>query len=126
MNTSTFFEQFYRQSQTNCILIMDISGIIVEVNDVFNKSFGYNSEDLKGKSFKILFTKSDKEKKMPEKELKKVISTGQSNDDNYVVDKYGIFKRCSGESILVTSEKSEQLIVKVIVNLQAKKYLKLF
>ncbi len=126
MNTASFFESFYKHSQSNSILIMDTNGLVIQVNGAFTNNYGYDTDDLKGQSFEILFTRLDKEKKLPEKELKKVTSTGQANDDNYVVDKGGISKRSSGESILVTTPEGQRLIVKYIVNLHAKKYLRLF
>ena len=105
---------------------MDTSGIIKEVNLAFTKHYGYKTADLEGKSFKLLFTKGDRDKKLPEKELQRVINTGQSNDDNFVVDKQVVPKRSTGESVLVPSADGEKLIVKLIVNLQAKKYLRMF
>jgi PAS domain S-box-containing protein len=126
MKSNSFFESIFQQSETNAVLVMTTEGIVIEVNKAFTKHYGYTSEDLAGKSFTILFTKSDREKHLPKKELTKVNSTGQSSDDNYVVDKLGNYLRSSGESILVTTDDGEKLIVKLIINLHAKKYLRMF
>ena len=125
MDTKTFFNSIYELAASNAIVIMDTTGTILEVNSAFTKNYGFTTADVQGKSFKLFFTKSDKQKRMPEKELQKVTTTGQSSDDNFIVDKQGIPKRSSGESILVKAANGEHLIVKMIVNLHSKKYLRL-
>jgi PAS domain-containing protein len=68
----------------------------------------------------------DKEKSKPQLELEGVVSTGQFNDDNYVVSKEGHAIWCTGESLLVTGGEGKKYIVKGIINMQAKKQLNLF
>lgn len=105
---------------------MSSDGTILDVNNSFTKNFGYRNEDIKGKNFSLLFNETDKQHNKPQLELKTVMSTGQSNDENYVVDHHGNQVWCTGESILVVGKEGEKYIVKDIINLQAKKQLQLF
>jgi len=126
MNTAPFFDFYYKQAKINSIVIMDQKVIVIDVNQAFTNNFGYTRYDIAGKHFSILFTREDKQVNKPQQELDTVISTGQANDENYVVNKEGHAIWCTGESILVRSEESETYIVKDILNLQAKQQLQFF
>jgi PAS domain S-box-containing protein len=126
MDTESFFDQYFNGAQVNSILIMDLRGTIQHMNAAFTHNFGYRSVDLKNKNFRILFTEADQIANKPQIELDEVIQKGQANDDNYVVNKSGHPMLSTGESILVKTPKGEPYIVKDIVNLGLKKYLKLF
>lgn len=86
---------------------MECDGTVLEVNSTFKRNFGYDTEDLKGQNFNILFTQEDKGKNMPETELATVNKRGQATDENYVVDKLGHKIWALGESLLVDDEKGE-------------------
>lgn len=126
MDTTLFFDFYYNNARMNAILIMDSNGIILNVNKAFTTHFGYSNEEIKGRNFSTLFTKSDKERNQPRQEIEAVLATGQSNDENYVVDKDGQAIWCTGESLLVSGQQGEKYIIKDIINLQAKKQLQLF
>src|SRR5215203_3175974 len=123
MNTDEFFDSYYNNAEVNSILIMDTTGAILEVNRCFTANFGYNSDELKGQNFSLLFNKRDKEKNKPRLELEEVLTKGQARDENYVIDKNGHAIWCTGESILIEIKDGKKYIVKDIVNLQAKKQL---
>src|SRR5215218_10170102 len=126
MDTAPFFEYYYNNAEVNSILILDSSGTVLDVNKAFTQNFGYNKEDIKGKKFTILFIEKDRENHKPDHELETVLSTGQSHDENYVVDKNGNAIWCTGESLLAIGKNGEKYIIKDIINLQAKKQLQLF
>lgn len=126
MNTARFFEHYYNNARVNSILIIDSNGIILDVNKSFVKNFAYNPEELKGKHFENLFTPEDRKSGKPHRELQDVLTRGQANDENYVVDGKGQQVWCTGESILVETEDDRKIVVKDIVNLQAKKQLQMF
>jgi PAS domain S-box-containing protein len=126
MDTAPFFDHYYKNAQVNSIMIMSSEGIMLEVNKSFSKNFDYENAEIRGKHFSILFNEQDKRADKPGIELKEVLSTGQANDENYVVDKNGKEVWCVGESLLVLSTQGEKYIVKDIVNLQAKKQIQLF
>ncbi|HZH66935.1 MAG TPA: PAS domain-containing protein [Flavisolibacter sp.] len=123
MNTSRFFEHYYKQAQVNSIMILDTQGVVIDVNKGFTKNFGYTAEDIKGKNFSLLYTEADLEKNRPQNELEAVTTMGQASDENFVLDKSGHPIWCTGESILVPGEDDTKYIVKDIVNLQTRKQL---
>jgi PAS domain S-box-containing protein len=126
MNKALLFENYYHNAKVNSILIMEKDGTVLDVNKAFTKNFGYTSERIQGQNFNILFNKRDREKRKPELELETVIATGQSNDENYVLNEKGLAIWALGESLLVADVEGQQYIVKDIVNLQAKRQLHLF
>jgi PAS domain S-box-containing protein len=126
MNTARFFDDYYNNAEVNALIVMDCDGTIRNVNNSFTNNFGYNNEEIAGRNFDILFTGADNEQNKPKLELEMVISNGQANDENYLVNKAGYAIWCTGEALLVTGEKGEKYIVKDIVNLQAKKHLQVF
>jgi PAS domain S-box-containing protein len=126
MNTSTFFDSYFKNAEVNSILIMDSAGTILNVNNSFTNNFGYSNEEIRGLNFSILFTEKDKEKNLPLNELKTVLAKGSAHDDNDVVHKNGVSMWATGESILVTGLNGEKYIVKDVINLQSKKQFELF
>ena len=107
MDTSNFFDHYFKNAKLNCLLVLDIEGNILEVSHSFTTNFGYTNEDLKGKNFKILYTETDIKNDMPGKEVNNILKRGQSNDENFVVHKNGSAIWCTGESILVKVENNE-------------------
>ena len=126
MNTSDFFHHYYKNARTNSILILDSSGYILDMNYAFTLNFGYAPGDLTGKHFSVLFTEADRDAKLPELELERVLLNGQSHDENYVIDSRGKPIWSTGESILIVTAQGEKYIVKDTVNLQSKRQLQLF
>ncbi|HYF31710.1 MAG TPA: PAS domain-containing protein [Chitinophagaceae bacterium] len=126
MDTGSFFDHYFKRAQVNAILIMDLTGTIQHINSAFTQNYGYRLIDLKNKNFRILFTEADQIANKPQIELDEVIQKGQADDDNYVINKSGHPILSTGESILVKTSTGEKYIVKDIVNLAARKYLKLF
>lgn len=126
MDTTNFFEHYYSHASVNSLLIMDVAGNILDVNKSFTKNFGFTTEDLKGKHFSELFTSSDKEKKVPEKELETVIKDNHADDEGFLLNKDGRPVWVSGESISVIDKEGNKFIVKDVINLEQRKHLSLF
>jgi len=124
MNTAEFFQAYYDNAKVNCILIMDPEGMIIKVNKGFTNNFGYKNDEINGQHFSILFTDKDRQVEKPHHELKKVLASGQANDENFMVHQNGSVIWCTGESVLVPSG-DEHYIVKDIMNLQTRKQMKL-
>ena len=64
---------------------MDESGTITEINAAFTNSFGFNRDDIVGKSLAVLFTDADRQMNIPQKEIAKVLQHGQASDNNFPV-----------------------------------------
>jgi PAS domain S-box-containing protein len=122
IDTSNFFDAIYNNSAQNAIMIMDAKGIIKEVNPAFTIAYGYTTEDLQGKHFKILYTEKDQTILRPEIELNTTHRQGFCGDENYLVHKDSSNVWVTGESILVKTE-SGTSIVKIIHNIHAQKQL---
>jgi PAS domain S-box-containing protein len=126
LNTTGFFETFFKNARYNGILLLNCDGKVLDVNEAFHIRFGYLPEDLVGKNFSILFTEHDKKINKPEKELEVVKTTGSANDENYLVHKDGSKLWVTGESVLIKNEEQETCIVKVVHNIHAQKELERF
>lgn len=126
MNTERFFESFFNNVELNSLLIMERDGTVLRVNRAFTKNYGYTNEEIAGKNFRMLFNEKDKEAGLPELELKTVMETRQSHDENYVMDKNGFGIWSIGESVLVEGREGQQYILKDIINLQSKRQIQLF
>jgi PAS domain S-box-containing protein len=124
MNTSKFFEFLFENASQNSIIVMDVDGNILRANKAFANAFGYT--EIEGKNFSLLFTAEDKKLNKPAKELQKVKSKGNANDDNYLVTKDGQQVWVSGESVLIKTSAEENYIVKVIQDIHAQKQLERF
>jgi len=116
-----FFNGLFNKARENNILISDENGIVLTINNSFSASFGYTEEDIVGQSVRILFTKEDQERGLPEHERETVLHTGQAYDNNYLVNKDQSITWVSGETVLVKDHKGSIRILKVIQNIHKQK-----
>lgn len=100
---------------------MDAEGTIIMINEAFTRCFGYQLEDIVGKNAAVLFTEEDRMLGKPETEIKNVLSTGQANDNNYLVAKDRTITWVSGESVLVENAEGEVSILKIIQDIHGQK-----
>ncbi len=116
-----YFEALFSKTEENNILLMDTEGTIIMANDAFTRCFGYEPRDIVGKKASVLFTEEDQSKGKPEKEIKNVLSTGQANDNNYLVAKDKTITWVSGESVLVENSEGKRSILKIIQDIHQQK-----
>jgi PAS domain S-box-containing protein len=116
------FDAIFINAKANAILIMDFNGIIDRVNNAFTTAYGYTTDELKAKHFRLLYTEKDQLTRRPEIELNTVHREGSSSDENYLVHKDGTYVWVTGESILVKTGGSN-CIIKFIHNIHAQKQL---
>ncbi|MEO6837778.1 MAG: PAS domain-containing sensor histidine kinase [Ginsengibacter sp.] len=110
-----------KNTHINAIIIIQTDGIISSINNAFTRQFGYEPNDLIGKNIAVLFTEEDQKSGMPEKEIEKVLRTGQANDNNYLVNKNKESIWVSGESVLVKNNEDETIILKIVQNIHEQK-----
>jgi len=122
LDTSEFFNSIFINAKQTAIIIMSNEGIIEQVNESFTTAYGYTTEDLKSKHFRLLYLEKDRIIRMPEIELNTTIREGSSIDENYLVHKDKTPIWVTGESILVKTE-NITCIVKIIHNIHAQKQL---
>ena len=121
INTLGFFDEIFKHSVENSVLILNTNGKILEVNKGFINAFGYKKNDLVGKNFAILFTDVDKSANKPAIEIKTVLTKGNKSDNNYLLNKEGLPIWVLGEALLVTNNEDEKYIVKIIQNINTQK-----
>ena len=116
-----YFEALFHNGKENTVLLIDALGFITAVNTAFTGYFGYTESDIIGKHFSVLFTEEDKKNGKPENEVKKVLTTGQASDNNYLVSKTKDIIWVSGESLLAKNKDGGVSILKVIQNIHKQK-----
>src|SRR6188768_2304789 len=99
--SSTYFEKVFNNSKRNSMLLLDKVGTIIEINEAFTNFFGFTKGDIIEKHFSILFTETDREAGLPEKEIETELLSGQAADNNFLVGKDKSLTWVSGESILI-------------------------
>ena len=120
-SASDYYRALFSNPKKNSVLLLDGSGIILEVNRAFLLSFGYDSGDLIGEHFSLLFTDEDKQKDLPMREIRTVLDEGQSYDNNYLVNKNNVRTWVSGESVLLNNTSGRKCILKIIQNIHVQK-----
>lgn len=116
-----YYRALFDRPKTNAALLIDENGLILETNRAFRLSFGYETEDLIGQHFSLLFSENDQKKDLPDREITKVLDEGQSFDNNYLVNKNKTLTWVSGESLLITNDQGNKCILKIIQNIHAQK-----
>src|SRR5579872_1368235 len=116
-----YYRALFENPRKNCVLLLDGTGRILEVNRAFLLSFGYDEADLIGEHFSMLFTEEDKGRDLPMREINTVLDEGQSFDNNYLVNKNNVRTWVSGESVLVTNNERQKYILKIIQNIHVQK-----
>jgi PAS domain S-box-containing protein len=116
-----YFKALFANSKQNKVLLINTDGTIVKVNEAFTTAFGYSQHEIEGKPLKILFTDEDRQRGLPEREIKNVLSKGQCDDNNYLVNKNNDVTWVSGESILVKGNDGAVCILKVIQDINSQK-----
>jgi PAS domain S-box-containing protein len=120
-SSSKYFEEIFNNAVENTMLLMNDSGIITSVNKAFTDCFGYEENELVGKHFSLLFTAEDQANRKPEKELQKVLTSGQASDNNYLVSKDKTVTWVCGESILLKNKEGNTEILKLIQDIHEQK-----
>ena len=124
--TEAYFDEIFKKSKENSIILMDDTGKILDFNSGFRNAFGFSKKDLKGKNFEVLFTPNDREQNKPALEVKYTLANGSSSDNNYLLNKEGVPIWVLGESISVKNDNGEKSIIKIIQNINTQKKLEGF
>src|SRR5690554_3455403 len=122
VETSTLFRKLFHNAGITSLLVLDLTGTIIDVNKGFLKTFEYSKDFLIGKNFSLLFTEEDKLRQLPENELEEAIKTGSATDENYILKGDGLPKWVNGENVLI-EESGKQYIIKIIHDTHTQKLL---
>lgn len=116
-----YYHALFDNPKKNSVLLLDDTGVILQVNRAFLLSFGYSESELIGEHFSLLFTPEDRAKDLPIREIQTVLDEGQSFDNNYLVNRNGLQTWASGESVLLTNARGRRCVLKVIQNIHVQK-----
>ncbi len=83
------FEKIIAEVEDYAIILLDIQGTISSWNKGAERIKGYSAEEITGKSFKVFYTKEDKEDGLPERLLKTAIEDGRANHEGWRLRKDG-------------------------------------
>lgn len=119
-------KSLYTNARLHGILVTDVDGHIIHMNETFSTLYGYKPEEVQGMHSRIFFTREDRDKMMPELEIEKVREQGSARDRNYILHSNKTPMWSDGESLLVTDAKGHSFIFKIIQNLQEQKRLEIF
>jgi PAS domain S-box-containing protein len=119
--SANYFEGLFYNAKQNSVLIMDAEGNVIAVNPSFCQCFGYSEKDIIGKNGAVLFTKADQQKEVFQKEVARVLSQGQSFDNNYFVNKDQSVTWVRGEAVLVKGTNDTSFILKIIQDIHDQK-----
>lgn len=120
LHSSALLRAIVQHCHLNAILIMDLKGIVLHINDSFTQTFAYTRDNIVGKNFAILFTEEDRMMGKPVTELQQVTTAGHADDQNFVVAETGQPIWTSGESVLV-EDNDATYILKIIQDINRHK-----
>jgi PAS domain S-box-containing protein len=84
-----YYRKMIEQVAEYAIFSIDKNGIILDWNKGAENIKGYKAEEIKGKDFKIFYTKEDRDKNLPEQLLEKAIKDGRVTNEGWRVKKNG-------------------------------------
>ena len=83
--------------------------------------FGYTEEEILGESCEILFTPEDRERGVPEDEIRTAIAEGRASDERWHISKNGKRFYCSGVMTVLRSGEELRGFAKIARDLTAQK-----
>jgi len=123
LESSHFFKIILENATSTSVLILDQTGIVLNINQAFHQHFGYSKSDIIGKNFSILFIEEDLAKNIPQKEIENTILNGSALDNNYILHKDGSSIWVSGESIYTKDDQGQEFLMKIIQDINKQKLL---
>src|SRR6185295_5445341 len=87
--TAEFYSQIIDSLEDYSIFTLDNDLIINSWNSGSSKIFGYETEEVIGKHFDIIFTHDDKKNGIPKKEVETALKEGRATDNRWHLCKDG-------------------------------------
>ena len=120
--TAEFYSQIIDSLQDYSIFTLDTDLIINSWNSGATKIFQYETEEIIGKHFDIIFTDEDKKNGIPESEIKKATDHGKAVDNRWHVCKDDTQFYANGLVFPLTGKEGESLgFVKILLDITEKK-----
>jgi len=120
--TAEFYSQIIDSLQDYCILTLDNDYKINSWSSGSTKIFGYETEEVIGEHFDLIFTEEDKKNGIPQKEIEKSIQDGRATDNRWHVAKDKSLFYAYGLVFPLTGKDGEMLgYVKILRDLTERK-----
>lgn len=120
--TTEFYSQIIDSLQDYSIFTIDKDCIINSWSSGSSKIFGYETDEIIGQSFDIIFTKKDVQNGIPKKETKKSLSEGRATDNRWHIRKDESLFYANGLVFPLIGKDGEMLgYVKILRDLTEKK-----
>lgn len=87
--TDEYFQRIIAEVEDYAIFLLDPNGIISSWNKGAQKIKGYHAEEIVGKSFRIFYSREDKESMVPDRLLEHARTTGKANHEGWRIKKDG-------------------------------------
>jgi PAS domain S-box-containing protein len=116
------FEKMINEVEDYAILLLDKNGTICSWNKGAQRIKGYSAEEIIGRSFRVFYSKEDKQDGLPDRLLSEAIEKGKANHEGWRVRKDG--SRFWGSVTLTALHNSDGLttgILKVTRDLTERK-----
>ena len=120
--TSEFYSQIVDSLQDYSIFTVDKDQVINSWNSGSTSIFGYETEEVIGKHFDLIFTEEDKKKGIPNTEIETALKVGRAVDNRWHLCKDGSTFYAFGIVFPLTGKEGELLgYVKILRNLTERK-----
>ncbi|PWA06201.1 PAS domain-containing sensor histidine kinase [Flavobacterium psychrotolerans] len=120
--TAEFYSQLIDSLQDYSIFTMDNELVINSWSSGSTKIFGYETEEIIGKHFDLIFIDEDKKKGIPQEEIDTALKEGRSTDNRWHVCKDGKKFYAYGLVFPLTGKEGEMLgYVKILRDLTERK-----
>jgi len=85
--SSELFDLLVTNVNGLAIFTLDAEGRVASWNESAKKLLGYHENEIVGERADVFFTREDRAKEEPEKELATAVKVGQASDDRWIVEK---------------------------------------
>lgn len=120
--TAEFYSQVLDSLQDYAIFTLDTDLLINSWNSGSTKIFGYETEEVIGKHFDIIFTEEDKKNGIPKTEVDKALKEGRATDNRWHICKDNSTFYAYGLVFPLLGIEGEMLgYVKILLDLTSKK-----
>lgn len=120
--TAEFYSQIIDSLQDYSIFTIDKEFIINSWSSGSTKIFGYETDEIIGKNFDIIFTEEDIKNKIPNNEIQTALKKGRATDNRWHIKKDKSLFYANGLVFPLTGADGEMLgYVKILLDLTEKK-----
>lgn len=87
--TEEHFQRIIAEVEDYAIFLLDPNGIIISWNRGAEKIKGYSANEIIGKSFRLFYSREDKESMIPDMLLERALKEGKANHEGWRIKKDG-------------------------------------